>query len=446
MLGTLSNTILRDSVLRIPCELLPDSMLSHFEVENKAAAHQRTAPPTLSYIHRMGDEYWLPRNYPIRSLLPYARLEDRTVVGAPIAPPRLDITFHAFQLSGINHVVWNPGDQILCSPCGSGKTTMGLGLIERIPVKTLILTQTEQLLDQWRRRMQKFMDYDPGLIKGKKRDVRDITLAMVQTLSGKPPEEYPELQDVGHVITDECHGIAAMEWQKALWPLPAARRTGLTATPRDDGLEPVMVYGTGEISYRISHQELVDAGIILVPEVVHLSHRSTAYLKTKRGGELDLVKTKTEMALDAGRNDVLADVIRKCLLAGRKILVIVERHAHVERLVELVEAAWGPVDYGFLRGGMKPWEYEEAYEKPLIFGQLQIVKQGLDLPELDTAIFGSPFSSHGLVEQVLGRVSRVAPNKKTPLVVDLTDTGNIMLIKMGAKRKQVYARLGCQSR
>ena len=55
------------------------------------------------------------------------------------------------------------------------------------------------------------------------------------------------------------------------------------------------------------------------------------------------------------------------------------------------------------------------------FATFQIAKEGLDVAELDTLIFATPFKSWGSFQQGKGRVERQFDNKKSPLVLVIDD-------------------------
>lgn len=91
------------------------------------------------------------------------------------------------------------------SPVGSGKTQIMLSAISRLQVPTLILVHTTELLRQTAERCNEWLGYKAGIYGAGKKDVRDITVGMVQTLiRDKVDKGHPLYTRFGCVIQDEC--------------------------------------------------------------------------------------------------------------------------------------------------------------------------------------------------------------------------------------------------
>ena len=96
------------------------------------------------------------------------------------------------------------GCGILQSPCGSGKTQMGIALAAQISRKTLWVTHTQDLLNQsYERAAMYFPKETLGTITGGKVNIgTHITFATVQTLSKLDLQKYKYTWDVIIVQTD----------------------------------------------------------------------------------------------------------------------------------------------------------------------------------------------------------------------------------------------------
>ena len=98
------------------------------------------------------------------------------------------------------------GGGLLALHTGFGKTCLGLNIISRINLKTLIIVHKEFLLRQWIERIEQFLpDARVGRIQAKVIDVedKDIVICMLQSLSMK---KYPQelFNEYGLTIVDEC--------------------------------------------------------------------------------------------------------------------------------------------------------------------------------------------------------------------------------------------------
>lgn len=113
------------------------------------------------------------------------------------------VELYDYQEPAIDYMVKAKGG-VLVSPCGSGKTFMGIEIIRRIGKKFLWLTHTADLLRQTYGEFKSlYPNIDIGLItEGKLEFGRDGCIATVQTLSKIDPMKYREEFDV--VVVDEC--------------------------------------------------------------------------------------------------------------------------------------------------------------------------------------------------------------------------------------------------
>lgn len=87
---------------------------------------------------------------------------------------------------------------------GFGKSLMALGLIARSKRSSCILVPRVHLVKQFTQECRKWLNYDPGIIQGEEYNIRDITIASIQTLVRRP-EIVHRIQDrFSQIIVDEC--------------------------------------------------------------------------------------------------------------------------------------------------------------------------------------------------------------------------------------------------
>jgi len=161
--------------------------------------------------------------------------------------------------------------------CGAGKTEIGIAGIAEVGRTALILVHTKDLMHQWQERVFSRLGIEAGKVGDGVRDIRPITIAMLQTLAGwNEPDLISFGRKFGVLICDECHHLPADLMSKAVNALPCRWRWGLTATPeREDGLNFVTDWVIGPIVYKVSQKELIDAGFLMPAEVFRVS----SYLK-----------------------------------------------------------------------------------------------------------------------------------------------------------------------
>lgn len=242
---------------------------------------------------------------------------------------RLTPTGATVQQDALNALLNSRGG-ILELGCGKGKTVIGLELIARVQVPTLIVVDNMQLLDQWQRSIDQFLEVPGGvgLIGDGEFDWegRAIVLATYQSLAnriakGQIPEELRRWFGMGEY--DEAHHVNAPTFSLSA-DLIYERRYGLTATPkRDDGLHVIHEFHFGKTLYRDLKQELRPriyfywTGLELDekdPQVVAQTHTAT--------GELHLSLLNVWMGKWVQRMNIILHEIRRAHAEGRKILVL----------------------------------------------------------------------------------------------------------------------------
>ncbi len=139
------------------------------------------------------------------------------------------------------------GSGVLVLPCGAGKTIIGIGIVERVGQRTLILTTNITALRQWRDELLDKTTLQPediGEYSGEVKEIRPVTITTYQILTYRKSrsDDFVHMDlfdsaDWGLVIYDEVHTLPAPVF-RAVADLQARRRLGLTATlVREDGRE-----------------------------------------------------------------------------------------------------------------------------------------------------------------------------------------------------------------
>lgn len=164
------------------------------------------------------------------------------------------------------------GSGVVVMPCGAGKTIVGIGVMERVKMNTLILTTNTTALKQWKQEMvnrTNLAESDIGEYCGKKKDIRSVTVATYQILtyrrSKQDPFRYFDIFDSrnwGLIIYDEVHLLPAPIF-RTVSSLQAKRRLGLTATlVREDGNEKDVFALIGPKKYDVPWKDLERQGFI----------------------------------------------------------------------------------------------------------------------------------------------------------------------------------------
>lgn len=332
------------------------------------------------------------------------------------------------------------------SPTGSGKTIIALDAISKVCKKTIIVVTKEDLMGQWRERMQTFLNLNRkeiGIVQGDKCDVRGkkIILAMIHTLA---KDKFPSyiFDDVGLVIFDECHRANASTFQVATHMFPAKLRLGLSAEPnRQDGKEIIFKSHIGPV-------RVIGEGLPMVPKVISINTK-WRFPRKWDGTKLPHNPGKSMhitviMAKDVKRNTLLAKWIYHAYKKGRNIIAFSDLAVdkHLGRMKQLLIKVGVPQkDIGYYIGGLTEGQRDKVKGKRIILATYGSTAEATDIPWLDFAIYLTPRAN---VLQPAGRVLREYPDKKIPIIIDPVDFDSGVYRKFYVKRKTFYVKIGAE--
>lgn len=343
---------------------------------------------------------------------------------------------------------------ILQSPCGSGKTQMGIALAAALSRKTLWITHTQDLLNQsYERAAQYFPEATLGRITaGKVQIGSHMTFATVQTLCKLDLDQYRNTWDV--VIVDECHRLAGSPtritmFYKVINHLAASHKYGLSATVhRGDGL----IRSTFAVIGPVVHQ-VPDDAVKEKTMSVQIVRRDTKVILNRvcmdTDGTLDYAKLIPYLTGSRERNAVIiSDMVKN---RDHYNLILSDRLEHLRNLKDaLPEELRGEavmID-GSMTNKAGRAARERAIEdmrmgkKKFLFATFSLAKEGLDIPRLDRLYMTTPKKDYAVVTQSIGRIARVFDGKVDAVCYDYVD--QIAFCENQWKRRRAhYRKAGC---
>ena len=368
--------------------------------------------------------YIVPRYWGIRNF------------GEPVVnkiSPGLDINvefkgqMRDYQLDIVNKymkAIGNQGGSIINLKTGGGKTVLALYIISLLKKKTVVLCHKSFLCDQW---IERILEFLPNVkitkVQGTKSDWSgDIVIAMIQTVLNR---EIPDniTNELGFLVADECHHLAAQQFSKSLLKLNPRYHLGLSATvKRADNLSRIFEYYLGDISYRSK----VDKKTNVEVRLMEYKCDDIRYCKEEVlwNGKLCRPRIINNICAWKPRTEFIMDIVYKCYDMGRKILVLSDRREHCLEMVRLANDKYKSDIAGAYIGSMKINELDESNKKMIICATYQAASEGYDNKELDTLVMSSPI---GNIEQTVGRILR-QENKFHPLIYEIVDD-NIPCLK-----------------
>lgn len=297
-------------------------------------------------------------------------------------------------------------------------------IAKKFSQKTLVITHTASLRDQWAEEVEALFGCKPGIIGGGKLDYEDhfITIANVQTLVKHTDRLAKEF---GTIILDEAHHCPATTFAAIVDTFYARYRIALSGTMQRKDLKHIV------FPDYFGHQVFKPpVNNTLVPEVLLLSTNLT--LKP----EAPWTEKITDLVQNPGYRKLVAAIAVSEMAAGHQVLVIADRVDFLKALSDEIGEAC------VLVTGEQDTEARKvakdqllSREKMCVAGSRQIFSEGISINTLSCVILAVPLSNDSLLEQIVGRVQRKAEGKLEPLVIDLQFAG-------WESRKQNESRMG----
>ena len=127
----------------------------------------------------------------------------------------------------------------------------------------------------------------------------------------------------------------------------------------------------------------------------------------------------------------------------RNVLVLTERVQQVDDFAQWIESSGFTTHTGVpvirLHGKVSHDNVENARLARIVVASYPLANEALDIPHLDTIVTLTPFV--GFIEQIVGRIVRIAKHKRVPLVVDWVDPVGLFA-GMARTRSRWYSSVG----
>lgn len=308
-----------------------------------------------------------------------------------------------------------------------GKSFTALYLAKKFGQKTLVITHTTALRDQWVEETENLFGFTPSIIGGGKIDTSQIiTIGNIQTLRTRVPTLCKAF---GTVIVDEMHHVPSSTFSETLDRFHAKYRLGLSGTlKRKDGKHIVITDYFGDKVF------IPPATNALIPSVLLVN---TGIGTTPGAAWVDRI---TGLIRNDNYVKLVHDIAVIHVEKGYQVLVIADRLEFINKLGELLGDDFVVVT-GETNNRAEAKEQLLLGNKKGVVGARQIFSEGLSVNTLSAVILAVPINNDSLLEQIIGRIQRRAPNKRDPLVIDLQLAGVSDRVQ-NRSRKSFYLRKG----
>lgn len=382
-------------------------------------------PRELECYNELGPHISIPRGAAklVKEVIPNVCFVDRRSACERVILPR-DIPLRDYQQAAVDAFCKKRQGYVVI-PCGGGKTRIALGIIGRLGLKTLVLVHTRDLQSQWQSEAAKF-------------DL-PVTVRTIQGLM-EAADRFNTVNGCDLLIVDEAHHIAAPTFHSLVHLSSARYRLGLTATPdRADGLNDFLRLYFGGLVYKISHADLVERGVLVVPEI-RCVNTGFKYPYKNSGDYAPMIQA---LVGDVDRNNLILDTVVDSIGPGDVGLVLSNRVEHCRDLARFLRLR------GLRAEDVTGKVSKKEREKRLVAarkGEIQVLcatslaDEGLDLPILSRVYLAFPSRAQARTAQRLGRLMRPHPDKGAAILFDFCDPVKVLRSQYAARRR-LYTRV-----
>lgn len=320
------------------------------------------------------------------------------------------------------------GSGIICLPCGSGKTIIGLGTMAEVSAQTLIITTNNISVQQWHHELLAKTDANADLIgeyTGLSKEIKPITITTYQMLTHRRSRDdtFEHLtlfttHNWGLIIYDEVHLLPAPVFRATI-EIQSRRRLGLTATlVREDGREEDVFALIGPKRYDVPWRVLESKGYIATAYCVEYRVPMSKSLTM----DYALAEKRAQFRI-AAENPAKTTLVKALLENhyGEHILIIGQ---FIDQLEQLAQELQVPIITGKTKHDERQRLYtafKEGEVKQLIVSK--VANFAVDLPDANVMVqVSGTYGSRQEEAQRLGRILR--PKEQASYFYTLVSQGS----------------------
>jgi len=306
-----------------------------------------------------------------------------------------------------------------------GKTFTGLAIAGKLGQKTLVVTHTVPLRNQWAKEVEKVYGIKAGIIGSGQFDLdAPIVIGNTQTLYRNVDKIRKEF---GTVILDEMHHVSSPTFSKILDTNYCRYKIGLSGTiERKDGKHVVFRDYFGNTVYKPPKENYMTPVVHIVPSDIRFMD----------GSRIPWANRVTKLANDEEYRHTVSMLAAAYAARGHKVLVVSDRVSFLKACAELTG------EKAVCVTGDVPHEEREVLVDKILYGDSNILygtqaifSEGISVDTLSCLILGTPVNNEPLLTQLVGRVIRKKEGKIDPVIIDIHLKGN-------TARKQASNRVG----
>ena len=312
-----------------------------------------------------------------------------------------------------------------------GKTFTGLAIAGKLGQKTLVVTHTVPLRNQWAKEVEKVYGIKPGIIgSGQFNLDAPIVIGNTQTLYRNIDKIRKEF---GTIILDEMHHVSSPTFAKIIDTSHARYKIGLSGTiERKDGKHVVF-------------RDYFSPNVFKPPKenfMVPTIHIYKSEVRFPDGASIPWAKRVNALVNNDEYRHSVALLASAYAARGHKVLVVSDRVHFLKSCAELTGETSVCVTGEVGHEDREKLVDEILYgKKNILYGTQAIFSEGISVNTLSCLILATPINNEPLLTQLIGRVIRKLEGKCSPVVVDIHLKGNTAT-KQASNRMGYYIKQG----
>jgi len=290
-----------------------------------------------------------------------------------------------------------------------GKTFTGLAIAGKLGQKTLIVTHTVPLRNQWAKEVEKVYGIKAGIIGSGKFELdAPIVIGNTQTLYRNIDKIRKEF---GTIILDEMHHVSSPTFSKILDTNYCRYKIGLSGTiERKDGKHVVFRDYFGSKLFQPPKENYMTP-------TVHLVHSEIRFMD---GAKIPWANRVSALSNNEEYRHTIAMLAAGYAARGHKVLVVSDRVSFLRACAELTGEKAVCVTGDVAHEDRETLVDEILYgDANVLYGTQAIFSEGISVDTLSCLILATPVNNEPLLTQLVGRVIRKKEGKISPVVVDI---------------------------
>jgi superfamily II DNA or RNA helicase len=303
--------------------------------------------------------------------------------------------------------------------------------VGKLGQKTLIVTHTIALRDQWVKEVEKVYGIKSGIIGSGKWDVDSlVVVGNTQSLYRNIPKIQKEF---GTIILDEMHHVSSPTFNRVIDACYSRYKIGLSGTiERKDGKHVVFRDYFGSTVIQPPKENYMTPKVHIVPSEIRFMD----------GTKIPWANKVTNLATNDEYKHTVSMLAAAYAARGHKVLVVSDRVHFLKQCAELTGEKAISITGDIPHGDRETLIDEVMYgDKNVLYGTQSIFSEGISVDSLSCLILGTPINNEPLLTQLVGRVIRKKEGKIDPVIVDIHLKGNTAK-RQASNRAGYYMKQG----